>query len=100
MCNNYEKSTNYSYGDRDHISDEIKPPSIIQATDEDNSDFDKLFKRPRAFSLNPQEHWSSLQEKQFQSLLLQSESTTKLTKGLQTMKYLNDADILCEKAEK
>ncbi|XP_018651809.1 hypothetical protein Smp_008920 [Schistosoma mansoni] len=100
MCNNYEKSTNYTFTDRDHISDEIKPPSIVQATGEDNSDFDKLFKRPRAFSLNPQEHWSSLQDKQFQSLLLQSESTTKLTKGLQTMKYLNDADILCEKAEK
>ncbi|CAH8522614.1 unnamed protein product [Schistosoma turkestanicum] len=100
MCNNYEKNTGYSFGNHDNISDEIKPTDTVQATDEDNVNFDKLFKRPRAFSLNPQEHWSSLQEKQFQALLLQSESTTKLTKGLQTMKYLNDADIMCEKAEK
>ncbi|CAH8591665.1 unnamed protein product [Heterobilharzia americana] len=56
--------------------------------------------RPRALSLNPQEHWSSLQDKQFRSLLLQSESTNRLNKDSSAMKYTNDEDILCDKAEK
>ncbi|KAH8871370.1 Voltage-gated hydrogen channel 1 [Schistosoma japonicum] len=100
MCSNCEKHTNYSFEDRDHISDETKLPSTAQPTNDDDINLNNLFKRPRAFSLNPQEHWNSLQEKQFQSLLLQSESTTKLTKSLQPMENLDNADMLHEKSEK
>ncbi|KAK4470630.1 hypothetical protein MN116_006166 [Schistosoma mekongi] len=100
MCNNCGKHTNYSFEDRDHVSDDIKLPGIVQSTYDDNINLNNLFKRPRAYSLNPQEHWNSLQEKQFQSLLLQSESTTKLTKSLQPMKSLDDADMLHEKSDK
>ncbi|CAH8853797.1 unnamed protein product [Trichobilharzia szidati] len=99
ICNNY--GTNYPFNESDQVTHEIKNYRSAQSTCEDSVAFDELLKRPRALSLNPQEHWSSLQDKQFRSLLLQSESTTKLTKSSNTLKYPNDDDaMMCDKTEK
>nr|CAH8857067.1 unnamed protein product [Trichobilharzia regenti] len=101
ICNNY--GTNYPFSESDQVTLDIKNYRTAQSTCEDSVAFDDedLLKRPRALSLNPQEHWSSLQDKQFRSLLLQSESTTKLTKSSNTLKYTNDEDMMCDKtAEK
>ncbi|CAH8562368.1 unnamed protein product [Heterobilharzia americana] len=98
ICNSY--GTNYPYSASDQMSHGIKNCNSTLSACEEQANFDKLLSRPRALSLNPQEHWSSLQDKQFRSLLLQSESTNRLNKDSSAMKYTNDEDILCDKAEK
>ncbi|VDQ04423.1 unnamed protein product [Trichobilharzia regenti] len=74
ICNNY--GTNYPFSESDQVTLDIKNYRTAQSTCEDS-------------------------DKQFRSLLLQSESTTKLTKSSNTLKYTNDEDMMCDKtAEK